>query len=62
MTKGEGQRKAKRHTQPAETKEGRELVPLVVQSYLTHINQLNDAKKNLLSVQKKKFSVWHICT
>jgi hypothetical protein len=39
--------------QPVETKEGRELVPLVVGSYLTHINQLDDAKKNLLVLFKE---------
>ncbi len=34
--KREGQRKVKKCAQLARTKEGRELVPLVIRSYLTH--------------------------
>jgi len=57
-TKGEGQRKADKRgrpkdKQPVKTKEGRELVLLVVGSYLTHVNQLDDAKKNLLVLFNK---------
>jgi hypothetical protein len=44
--------------QPAGTEEGRELVPLMVGSNLTHINQLDDAKEKLTSsVKKNKFWV-----
>ncbi len=32
MTKGESQRKAKKNLQPAGTKEGREIIPLMVRS------------------------------
>jgi hypothetical protein len=45
--------------QPAGTEEGRELVPLMVGSNLTHINQLNDAKKNLL-FKKRSFGLAYL--
>jgi hypothetical protein len=52
-TKRGRQKKCQKTHSLQKPKKGRELVPLVVGSHLTHINQLNDAKIDLLSVPKK---------